>query len=77
MRKLVLAVTAAGLLALPATAGAGNGYGATVQAATGCTYGQLVNLVGGPQNHPIAGVGAKRLVEAVVAGEHPAGQLCS
>lgn len=77
MRKLVLAAVAAALLALPATAGAGNGYGGTVQAATGCTYGQLVNLVGGPQSHPIAGVGAKRLVEAVVAGQHPAGQLCS
>ena len=72
MRKLALAVAAAALLAVPATAGAGNGYGAT-----GCTYGQLVNLVGGPQNHPIAGVGAKRLVEAVVAGQHPAGQLCA
>ena len=77
MRKLVLALTATALLVLPATASAGNGYGKTVQAATGCTYGQLVNLVGGPQNHPISGVGAKRLVEAVVAGQHPAGQLCS
>lgn len=77
MRKLALAAAAAALLALPATAGAGNGYGATVQAATGCTYGQLVNLSGGPQSHPIAGVGAKRLVEAVVAGQHPAGPLCS
>jgi hypothetical protein len=46
----------------------------TVQAATGLP---VVNLVGGPQSHPIAGVGAKRLVEAVVAGQHPAGQLCS
>jgi hypothetical protein len=76
MRKLAIAVTTAAFLLLPATAGAGNGYGATVRAATGCTYGELVNLVGGPQNHPIAGVGAKRLVEAVVAGQHPAGQLC-
>ena len=77
LRKLALAVAAGALLVVPATASAGNGYGKTVQAATGCTYGELVNLVGGPQNHPIAGVGAKRLVEAVVAGEHPAGQLCS
>jgi len=77
MRKLFLAVAAGALLVVPATASGGNGYGVTVQAATGCTYGQLVNLVGGPQNHPIAGVGAKRLVEAVVAGQHPAGQLCS
>jgi hypothetical protein len=77
MRKLALVVAAGALLAVPATAAAGNGYGKTVQAATGCTYGQLVNLVGGPQSHPIAGVGAKRLVEAVVAGQHPAGQLCA
>ena len=77
MRKIALAVAIGALLALPAGASAGNGYGNTVQAATGCTYGQLVNLVGGPQNHPIAGVGAKGLVEAVVAGQHPAGQLCS
>ena len=77
MRKLLLTVVAAAIFVVPATASAGNGYGATVQAATGCTYGQLVNLVGGPQSHPIAGVGAKRLVEAVVAGQHPAGQLCS
>ena len=76
MKKLILALSAAALLAVPATASAG-GYGKTVQAATGCTYGQLVNLAGGPQNHPIQGVGAKRLVEAVVAGQHPAGQLCS
>jgi hypothetical protein len=77
MRKLALVVAAGALLAVPATAAAGNGYGKTVQAATGCTYGQLVNLVGGPQSHPVAGVGAKRLVEAVVAGPHPAGQLCA
>ena len=77
MRRLLLTAAVGALLAMPATAGAGNGYGATVQAATGCTYGQLVNLVGGPQNHPIAGVGAKRLVDAVVAGQHPAGPLCS
>lgn len=77
MRKLAFVVAATALLAVPASAGAGNGYGATVQAATGCTYGELVNLVGGPQNHPIAGVGAKRLVESVVAGEHPAGPLCT
>ena len=76
MRRLVLAAVAGCLIAVPGTAAAGNGYGKTVQAATGCTYGQLVNLAGGPQSHPIAGVGAKRLVEAVVAGQHPAGQLC-
>jgi hypothetical protein len=78
MKKIALAVAASALLALPAAASAGNGYGKVVQDATGCTFGQLVVLSGGPQNHPIAGVGAKGLVEAVVAGDHPAPQgLCS
>ena len=76
MKRILVATAAIAALALPAAASAG-GYGKTVQAATGCTYGQLVNLAGGPQNHPVQGVGAKRLVEAVVAGQHPAGQLCS
>lgn len=76
MKRILVATAAIAALALPAAASAG-GYGNTVQAATGCTYGQLVNLAGGPQSHPVQGVGAKRLVEAVVAGQHPAGQLCS
>jgi hypothetical protein len=75
MKKVIAAAASATLLALPAVASAGDGnaYGKVVQVATnGCTYGQLVVLAGGPQSHPIAGIGAKRLVEAVVAGAHPA-----
>lgn len=72
MKKVVLAIAAAALLAVPATASAGNGYGKAIQEATnGCTYGELVVLAGGPQEHPIAGVGAKRLYEAALAGQHP------
>jgi hypothetical protein len=76
MKKIIVACAAVAALAIPAAASAGTGYGKVVQDATGCTYGQLVNLAGGPTAHPVQGVGAKRLVEAVVAGQHPAGKLC-
>jgi hypothetical protein len=48
MRKLAFVVAATALLAVPASAGAGKWLRRHVQAATGCTYGELVNLVGGP-----------------------------
>ncbi len=73
MKQFIALGAAVVALAVPAAASAGGGgYGKVVQAATnGCTYGQLVVMAGGPQSHPIKGVGAKRLVEAVVAGGHP------
>jgi hypothetical protein len=74
MKRFIALGVAVVALAVPAVASAGGGaYGKVVQTATnGCTYGQLVVLAGGPQNHPVQGIGAKRLVEAVVAGGHPA-----
>jgi hypothetical protein len=74
VKKFIAIGFAVSALAAPAVASAdGGAYGKVVQQATnGCTYGQLVVLAGGPQNHPIQGIGAKRLVEAVVAGDHPA-----
>lgn len=82
MKKIVAASIAAFALALPAAAAAGdgnvngNGWGAQWQAATGCTYGQIVNLVNADPNHPsVDGLGAKKALEAVLpliqAGQHP------
>jgi hypothetical protein len=43
MKKLLVACAAAATLALPAAAGAGNGYGAAIQECFGATYGQAKN----------------------------------
>lgn len=43
MKKLIVAVGAAALLALPATASAGNGYGNAIQDCFGMNYGQAKN----------------------------------
>jgi hypothetical protein len=43
MKKLTVAVCAAALLALPATASAGNGYGKAIQDCFGTSYGQAKN----------------------------------
>jgi hypothetical protein len=43
MRKLIVGIGAAALLALPATASAGNGYGKAIQDCFGTTYGQAKN----------------------------------
>ena len=70
----------AATLAVPAAASADNGggqaWGAQWQAATGCTYGQIVNMVKADPNHPsIDGLGAKKALELalplILAGQHP------
>jgi hypothetical protein len=43
MRKLIVGIGAAALLALPATASARNGYGKAIQDCFGTTYGQAKN----------------------------------
>jgi hypothetical protein len=43
MKKLIVAVGAAALLVLPATASAGNGYGNAIQDCFGMSYGQAKN----------------------------------
>ena len=43
MKKLIVACAAAALLAVPATAGAGNGYGSAIQECFGTSYGQAKN----------------------------------
>jgi hypothetical protein len=43
MRKLIVGLGAAALLALPAAASAGNGYGKSIQDCFGTSYGQAKN----------------------------------
>lgn len=57
MKKLALTLATAALLALPATALAGNGYGAAIQDCLGTTYGQAKNAAwaSGHATKPAAG----------------------
>ncbi|MDH5333701.1 MAG: hypothetical protein OEW65_07455 [Thermoleophilia bacterium] len=76
MKKLILGITAAALLAVPATASAGApGAGKQWQEITGCTYGDIVRMVKDTPGHPsINGLGAKNGLEAALAavsGGHP------
>lgn len=80
MKKLIAALVSVAALAMPAAAsadsGAGQAWGAQWQAATGCTYGQIVNMVKSNPNHPsIDGLGAKNALELalplILAGQHP------
>ena len=43
MKKVILGITAAALLAVPATASAGNAYGKEIQTCLEATYGQAKN----------------------------------
>ena len=43
MKKLIVSLGAAALLAVPATASAGNGYGNAIQDCFGTSYGQAKN----------------------------------
>ena len=64
MKKVVLAIAASALLAIPATASAGNGYGKTIKDECGASFGQLRNL----SPHPVTpSKGAKYFAEELLA----------
>lgn len=60
MKKLVIACAAAAVLAVPATAGAGNGYGKEIQGCFGTTYGQAKNAAWASGHAEKPALGAKR-----------------
>lgn len=59
VKRLVVAGAAVGLLALPATAGAGNGYGSAIQECFGTTYGQAKNAAWAAGHAEKPALGAK------------------
>jgi hypothetical protein len=64
MKKIAAVIGAAALLAVPATASAGNGYGKTINDECGASFGQLRQL----SPHPVTpSKGAKYFVENVLA----------
>lgn len=64
MKKIAAIVGAAALLAIPATASAGNGYGKTIKDECGASFGQLRQL----SPHPVTpSSGAKSFVENALA----------
>src|SRR5689334_5100157 len=82
VKKLVAVAAACAALAIPAAASAGSdtgnakGAGLAWQTITGCTYGDIVNLVKADPNHPsIDGLGAKRAldlaIQVITQGGHP------
>ena len=60
MKKIAVVIGAAALLAIPATASAGDGYGKTIKDQCGASFGQLRQL----SPHPVTpSSGAKSFVE--------------
>lgn len=59
MRKLFVGLAAAGLLALPTTAGAGNSYGKDIQSCFGMSYGQAKNAAWSSGHASKPALGAK------------------
>jgi Na+-translocating ferredoxin:NAD+ oxidoreductase RnfG subunit len=59
VKKLVIACCAAAVLAVPATAGAGNGYGKEIQQCFGTTYGQAKNAAWASGHAEKPALGAK------------------
>ena len=59
MKKLILGITAAALLAVPATASAGNGYGKSIQDCFGMSYGQAKNAAWATGHASKPALGAK------------------
>lgn len=59
MKKVILGITAAALLAVPATASAGNAYGKEIQTCLGATYGQAKNAAWGSGHASKPALGAK------------------
>ena len=71
MKKLALALTTAALLALPATALAGNGYGAAIQDCFGTSYGQAKNAAweAGHATKPALGAKLTAVAHGCVAAD--------
>jgi hypothetical protein len=64
MKKAILALAAAALLAVPATASADDGYGKTIKDECGASFGQLRNL----SPHPVTpSKGAKYFAEELLS----------
>ncbi|HSG12525.1 MAG TPA: hypothetical protein VLA22_01510 [Gaiellaceae bacterium] len=59
MKKVVLAIAAAALLAVPATASAGNGYGKGIQECLGSPYGIAKNAAWASGHATPPALGAK------------------
>jgi len=71
MKKLALALTTAAMLALPATALAGNGYGAAIQDCLGTSYGQAKNAAweAGHATKPALGAKLTAIAHGCVAAD--------
>ena len=71
MKKLALALTTAALLALPATALAGNEYGAAIQDCFGTSYGQAKNAAweAGHATKPALGAKLTAIAHGCVAAD--------
>lgn len=71
MKKLALALATAALIAFPATAAAGNGYGAAIQDCFGTTYGQAKNAAweSGHAAKPALGAKLTAIAHGCVAGD--------
>lgn len=64
MKKIALVISAAALLAIPATASAGNGYGKTIKDECDASFGQLRKA----SSHPVTpSKGAKYFAEELLA----------
>jgi hypothetical protein len=71
MKRLAIALATAALIALPATAAAGNGYGAAIQDCFGTTYGQAKNAAwaSGHATKPALGAKLTAIAHGCVTGD--------